>query len=246
MVHRWSRNTVQRSTFLWSLNAVHCTAMYIPIVAERCTRFSCTLMVHRGTQYTVLRSTFLWPRSAVQGFVYIDDTPENAVHCSAKYIPITAEQCTVFSCTSKIHRRALYTYSDVHSYDRGALYRGFRVHWWYTAERCTLFCDVHSYDHGALYSVFLYIDDTPQIAVQCSAKYIPMIAEQCTGFPCTSMIHRRTQYTVLRCTFLWPRSTVHCTAKYIPMTAERCTCTAKYIPMTAERCTLYSEVHSYN
>ena len=79
IVHRWSSYTVQRSTFLWSLNAVHCTAKYIPMTeerstrsakyipmtVERCTWIPCTLMVHRRTQNTVLRSTFLWPQSVV-------------------------------------------------------------------------------------------------------------------------------------------------------------------------------------
>ena len=82
---------------------------------------------------------------------------------------------------------------------------------------------VHSYDGGALYTIFVYVDGTPENAEHCSAMYIPITAERCTGF-----------FVYIDGT---PQNAEHCSAKYIPMTAERCTRSAKYIPMTAERCT---------
>ena len=99
----------------------------------------------------------------------------------------TAGRRTLFSEVHSYDRGALYTYCEVHSYDRRALYT---------------FCDLHSYDRGPLYRNSVYIDGTPQNVEHCSAKYIPMTAERCTGFSCTLMVHRRTQNTVLRCTFL--------------------------------------------
>ena len=149
--------------------------------------------------------------------LYNDGPPLVAVHFSAKYILMIAERCTLYSKVHSYDRGALYTYCQVHSYDRRALYT---------------FCDVHSYERWALYRYSVYIDGTPQNAEHCSAKYIPMTAERCTLFSCTLMVHRRTQNTVLRCTFLWPWSAVH----YFRL----------HWWYTEERRTLFCEVHSYD
>ena len=69
-------------------------------------------------------------------------------------------------------------------------------------ERCTLYSEVHSYNRGALYSVFVYIDGTPQNAVHCSAMYIPMVAERCTLYSEVHSYDRGALYTVQRSTFL--------------------------------------------
>lgn len=103
MVHRGSSYTVQRSTFLWLLNAVHCTAKFIPLTAERCTR----------TAKHILMTT-----------EYIFMTAERFKRFSCTSMVHHRTQ-TVFCEVHSFDREALYTYSNVHSYDHRALYTVF-------------------------------------------------------------------------------------------------------------------------
>ena len=86
---RWTLYTVQRSTFLWTKSAVHvlrCTFLWHWwYTAEHSTLFCDVHSYDHGALYRV--------------FVYIDGTPQNTVHCSSMYIPMTVERCTGFSCT---------------------------------------------------------------------------------------------------------------------------------------------------
>ena len=92
-----------------------------------------------------------------------------------------ADRCTQFS----VHRWSITghgtLYSEVHSSvaDR---YTQFSVHQWYIADRCTVYSEVHSSDHRSLYSVQRSIFFRPQIAEQCTAKYILPTTDRCTQF----------------------------------------------------------------
>ena len=118
MVHHRSRYTVQRSTFLRSRSTVQCTAKYILPTTDRCTQFA----VHRW--YITGHSTLYYRSRQASAPDHVQRcTPLLTVHCTAKYIPLVAEHCTVYSevhssdhrslytifCSSMVHHRSRYT-----------------------------------------------------------------------------------------------------------------------------------------
>ena len=162
-----------------------CKAMYIPVIAELCTKVLYRMMVNRRTRYiskntvhfTIIYNDLLQEFPIImKHHQYIHDLPV-AVHCSVKYIMYTETGCSVQRSLAMIHRNFLW----IIAYDRWTLHT-VSVYIDDTPQNadCALFSDVQSFNRGALHGIFIYIDGTPQDVVQCSAKYIPMTTDRCT------------------------------------------------------------------